>query len=328
VLVECANTLSLRTYDLTSALWSVDGVENATFVCDGDTVFYGPARTMAGTQRYLLRLELSSGRLIGKVEVPLAEIVGTADDTLLLRLAERDDFSLRALDRRSLAELWRQPSHPGLRVAPSWQGRFVIADRYGVSIRCLEAATGECVWRCDLPSRSGVRGALSLALAGNRAIVITPDRQVFAVSLETGRLLGRGESPTAAAFAVTERRIFFKQPFALSEFDHEEMREVGRIEYRAEVEPLYRGLVPTVNALWLTEQTVIWTTAHGALMGVSRTVDSRSRRTVWVEEIPGALMPLGRAPVGYGDYLYYAALSGDLNGPFGLYCYEPVSGPA
>ena len=73
-----------------------------------------------------------------------------------------------------------------------------------------------------------------------------------------------------------------------------------------------------MNAFWLSEESVIWTTMHGALMAASRKPGPDGKRLTWCEEIPDALMPIAEPPIGHGDYLYLTRKGENPE----LYCYK------
>jgi hypothetical protein len=216
-------------------------------------------------------------------------------------------------------------------------GLYLVTEDLARTLVCLDAQTGEVHWTFQVPDDrppSGpmradrapfiVSGLPSVAVVGEEVLVLStsPTAPVRRLSLKTGELLAAARPPIWGVYVVTERSIFFKQAFALSEFDHREMREVDRLEYRAEVEPLYKGQDRMVCGMCLTEESVVWTTMQGALMGVSRKRGPDGRRVTWTDHV-GGLIPLGVPPVAFGDYLYYASRAGD-----GLRCYRSVHSTA
>ncbi len=209
--------------------------------------------------------------------------------------------------------LWSREATPGHVV--SGGDRLILSENFERRLVCIDAKTGAVIWQFEAPPQGAgdearrsqviAAGFPSVRVAGSRVVVITMNFRVFVLSVDSGKILDLGRPTFVGCYEVTESSIFFKQPFGLSEFDHRSLKEVDRVEYETAVAPLYRGMQPTVNAFCLTEESVVWTTMHGALMGVSRKPGPDGRRVTWCEEIPGALMPLAEAPVPHGDYLYY-----------------------
>jgi hypothetical protein len=235
------------------------------------------------------------------------------------------------VDRETWSVLWE---YPGIGKGASDRRRYLIDDELETVLRCVDARTGHVDWTFEVapeadrtafragqkqlvPIRSGFP---SVVAVGKRVIVVLDDSTVCSLDLETGRLLAKAKPPFPGIQLVTETSVFFLQAFGLSEFDHREMKEVERIEYRKEVESLYGKEHPYPCAFWLTKESVIWTTMNGVLIGVSRKVGKDGRRTVWSDRPEKALMPIGEFPLAYGDYLYRAEKGDRL----GLYCYRSM----
>lgn len=193
--------------------------------------------------------------------------------------------------------------------------QVLLSDNFERRLLCVDARTGAERWSFEATARGvgdvGRRsqimpaGLPSVTIVGDRVIVITLGGRVVVLALATGDVIAEALVPYAGCYAVTDTSIFFKQAFRMAEFDHRTMVEVDRLEYRADVEPLYGRNEPTVNAVCISDASVVWTTMHGALMAVSRKPGQSGKHTVWSELIPGALMPLGDAPVTYDRYLYF-----------------------
>jgi hypothetical protein len=335
VVLTSPSALALHDHSLAARKWSLGVLETADGFWEQDgRLYYGSTPKEIGGERQIIEVVLQTGQATTiEIGASVERFVGVNAVTVLMRFKDEGVYWLRARDRVQWRELWREQTHAEMSAAQSTDRRYFVPTQFGARLRCLDALTGACLWDFEPPGRDPSKKVLdqwnrigtgfpSVVVVGDRVIVTTLDCQVYALSVETGELLAHGRPPFRGAYQVTERSVFFKQAFGLSEFDHREMREVDRIEYRAEVEPLYRGTRPTANAFWLNKESVIWTTMHGALMGVSRKPEAGGRRRVWLEEIPGAIMPIAQSPVGYNGYLYYAAASNELDGPMGLYCYK------
>jgi hypothetical protein len=99
------------------------------------------------------------------------------------------------------------------------------------------------------------------------------------------------------------------------------MREVSNVDLRKEMEPLFKGNQPSINALLVSEDSIVWTTMYGMLMGLERTARSGEKRVGWVDSLQGSLMPLGVPPKAGAGYMYYAAISRKPGVKKGLVCY-------
>jgi outer membrane protein assembly factor BamB len=256
----------------------------------------------------------------------LNTLQATADAGAWFLLWKRE--GLVAMDDQA-HRLWLRASLPTHSVVAG--GLVLLTENLDRELVAVNRADGNEQWRFEAPAEgdgeSGRRSQVipaafpSVTVVGDRVIVLTMNFRVFVLSLATGEVIAQAKPAFPGWYVVTDRSIFFKQAFGLSEFDHRELKEVDRIQYRAEVEPLYKGQQVTVNAFCLSEQSVIWTTMHGALMGVSRKPGVDGRRATWCYEIPGGVMPLAEAPVAYGDYLYFTNKGQEPE----LLCFESAS---
>ncbi len=332
VVVGADERLILYDPELRSPIWEHPVPERASFVCTDDILLYGGVPWPK--EEHLVAFDLKTGAVRKTAPVPhYAFFVGLTGSTVAMRVKEAENqYAVCVFDRRTLKEIWRRPSHPELSHAPSAGERYLAPTKFGLSLQCLDAATGTCLWEFAppggdpkikpplQPNRIG-GGFPSVAVAGERVIVTTFQEEVFSLAVENGEQLAHGKPPFRGAYLVTATSMFFAQAYGLSEFDHHQMREVSRVEYRREVEPLYKGQPPTVNGFWLTEDSVIWTTMHGAFMGVGRTPEG-GKRVTWGSDVD-ALMPIGQSPLGHGDYLYYSVVARDRESPqSGLHCYR------
>jgi hypothetical protein len=267
----------------------------------------------------------------------LGLLMSLTTSTRLIRIFDREGKNPRlvSLDSDSLEQLWEA----------RWSGsatgtdeRYLIEDELATVLYCADARTGRVVWRFEFATvderaamRAGkarpvsiVQGYPSVVTPGDgRVIVILTDGHVCSLDLETGKLLAKARPPFLGIHLVTDASIFYLQPFGLSEFDHRTMKEVSRIEYRREVEPLYGKRAPLLAAFWITHESVIWTNVDGTLMGVSRQASANGRRKVWTDKPhPKAGTGFADFPLAYGDYFYFA----DMGDNLGLYCYRSAAG--
>jgi hypothetical protein len=96
------------------------------------------------------------------------------------------------------------------------------------------------------------------------------------------------------------------------------MKEVDRLEFKEELEAFHSGSRRMENAFCVTQDSIIWTMEYGTFLGVSREKGADGKRRIWVEEVPGALMPKAGPPIVNGLYLYYT----NMGEPLELLCYE------
>jgi hypothetical protein len=162
-----------------------------------------------------------------------------------------------------------------------------------------------------------------VVVVGERVLVYPMTGLVYILSLGDGTVLAEVRPPFQGLKLTTERSIFFMSSAGLSEFDHRDLREVDRIDYRECVEPLYKGNRPTVAGYTLTEESVIWCASHGALMGVSRRPGPDGRRATWVHEGLGS-PPIAATPLVFGDHLYWV----DHSPQYPLLCFRSVGAAA
>lgn len=153
-----------------------------------------------------------------------------------------------------------------------------------------------------------------------RVTVIVFDGRVFHLDRRTGEMVAQGRTPVLGSYQVTPESVFFANPFCFSEFDLMQMHEIHRLEYKDEVKPLYGKHVPTLNAFCFSDESIIWTAMHGALMGVSRENSARNR-TTWMETRENVLMPLAIPPLIWGGCMYFRQMAASEETPSGLICY-------
>jgi hypothetical protein len=310
VVVSQRGSLSLWTHDLKRELWG-RAVANeddwASLVLWDDLVLTRNARVLSWC-------ELATGREILSIEGPRGTIQSVTDSVVLLYVSE--DTAYHAIDRTGRV-LWRHSCGPWL--TRSSGESILIAEEFGRRLRCVRADTGSTAWLFETPPRSGlgsqqseiVIGGSGVAVVGSEVIVTLRDGRVLVLDLESGELLRAGESPGFGNFVVTREWLYLQQPYALSQYDYRSMAEVSRIEYEKEIAPLYRDQPATSNAFCLSERAVIWTTMHGAILGVGRD-STGEQRAVWSEELYGYLMPFAAPPVVYGNYLYYSPMGKEM----------------
>lgn len=142
-----------------------------------------------------------------------------------------------ALDRTTGKELWRYRNGSGndirsISAAPTVAGRLLLAsDLHGASFFAVDRFTGQEVWR--VKGAPGYVGPHESPVAvGDVAYLASNDTYVYAVELQTGRVIWKTKTPASNhAFAVCGERIFVTWQ-GLSVLD----RRTGRTIYQSDEE--------------------------------------------------------------------------------------------
>lgn len=252
------------------------------------------------------KVSLATGATLEAVRIgdSLPGVAAVVAEGVIVRL---DDWVFRSVTWDG-ATAWQRRIKG--RVVAEHSGLLFFVEDQGRRASCVAIESGETVWSWAPAGavKAGARictGFPGLVALDSGVLVRLWDGRMFLLGVSDGREIIAGHEREAGAFLVDSSSVFFKHPFGLVEFDYTQMREVRRIDYRIDVEPLYGGNAPTVNAFCLTEESVIWTTMHGVLMGVSRRPGPDGKRVTWKYEVPGAIMPIAEPPVAWGDYLYF-----------------------
>ena len=321
IVVTRRGTIGLFSTDLATELWSheVVGWSNDD-IAIGDEVWYGVV------DRHVHCFSLRNGELIDSFDYDGGRIVGAEARTCIISRAEH----LQGVDW-SGQTLWNAEIAPsGLKA--HFGGRLYASalDPFRRALLCISALTGEVLWRATLPTEGTGDAAMMSGTVGpvaattDRVLVIPSDgRRLIVLAAESGEIESIERLPALPArghFVVTEKEVVLFHPFMLSFFDHREMKETRRLELRDEVQPLYGDHPPIAHAFCLAQNAVIWTTPHGAFMGIHLEPEPDGRRITWVEELPGALMPVVVPPVVHDGRMYYT----NMGEPLELMCY--VSG--
>jgi hypothetical protein len=323
LIISRRGLLSAHNHDLSLQIWEHVVFDWPTPKHFRDEVFVG------GQQRRILGFDKKSGQPTRSIEVPVDAFLFALSGSGPIMGDPRGDV-LEGFDWDG-KPLWR---HNFGGVIPT-AGISLVTGKLNESLIAVDEFSGDVLWRFSAPktgdrsSRDSTNhicaGYPGLVPIGERVLVTVLDGRVFSLDRRTGEVLSQGRTPVNGSFQVTPTSIFFAQPFCFSEFDHREMREVNRIEYRDEVQPLYGNHAPTLNAFCFSEEAVVWTTMHGALMGISREPCSPGKRTTWIEQKAHVLMPLAVPPLIWGNYMYFRQTSDSVEYPCGLLCYRGSS---
>jgi hypothetical protein len=300
---------------------------------EGSTALLGADR-----RGEIRRIDIQSGTTTMRGTIAQGSaIVGFTDKTLLVLVPlGRAGGELNAIDRDTLAPLWK---HTALSPQNASVGeRYLVQANVETILRCLDAATGEVLWQVDFSESrfSGtsreplriVQGYPSVVVVGQRVLVVMNDTRIVVLATDSGEVLDvvcpgiaappRQKSPM---HLITKTSIFYLHAFGMVEFDHQSMKAVSEVEFRADVEPHYAkaGGSPYPCAFWVSSESVIWTNMSGLLIGVSRKLGRNGVRTVWADWMPGALVPVAQFPLAFKQYIYFAEY-GEKR--VGLRCYK------
>ena len=256
-------------------------------------------------------------------------VAWTGERSLVRNLEDR---TLQCFDGEGRL-LWRRPADNSTLVrAP---GRLLSTAGISTRVVCIDAESGEDVWTREVPSGSArvpsmetnslAQAPDALTVHADRVVAVTIDRRVLALSLDSGELLGCEAPPLAGWFCVHGSTMYFHDPGSLSEFDVFELRETRRTDVLQAVKPLYGNRPVTSLGFAVSRDSVVWTTASGMLMAVSREAAPDGSRVTWSTDIGGA-QPAGTMPVLGDNHLYVSTFGAKP----ALVCFagEPSAGRA
>lgn len=327
--------LSYHEPGLSKRLWWIEGFDRASLIVSDGTLYFGPTRQYGGAPT-LLAVNIDSGRIEKQVGARIAETIGCSVETVLLRLSDKGDFSLIAVDRKTLEQRWHGAGHYGVLSAVSDGQRYIVALPDGKGLQCLDARTGAALWeflpppaerRTETAGPAMALGSLhsSVRMTGERTVAVTLDRRIFSIASDTGRVLQVGRVARGGLVVLTDVHVYVVEPARLSAFDHEQMRDVGSVEYPTEAATLYGARDQRLAGAVVTDECVVWTATHGALMGINRSAGPTGSRRTWTDAIPEAVMPIGRSPREQHGFLYFAPRFASFNDSPGLLCYRTAS---
>jgi hypothetical protein len=214
--------------------------------------------------------------------------------------------------------------------------RYIVVEK-GTKIHALDASSGKDLWQFEaeqtgdrgLQDRSNVltSGLPSVVDMDGQLLTIVGDGRVFKRDPSTGELIKQGQTPFRGPFQVTKESIFIfnKLVGEFTEYNHQLMQEVDRQDLKKEMQRLFRKELPTINSLLVSEESIIWTTMSGKIMGTERRSQPGKERLVWSDYLGPVLMPLGIPPRIGAGYMYYSAISLKPEVKKGLVCYQASS---
>ena len=326
VLIGRNNCLGFYTHGLEKELWSQNVPAQA-----GDLgIVTGPADSILHKLKTVVtQYELQTGTIKRSIETHSeASLVGSSEHNILLMSI--DDRVLVAFDW-SGKETWKW-KYQGYCNVLSTPETYVVVEM-GTKLHGIDAISGKDLWQFEA-EKTGDKGPQdhssnltpafpSVVMLNGQLMIIVGDGRVFKRDLTTGELIKTGQTPFRGPFQVSEESVFILNKFecAFTEFNHLLMEEVNREDLKKELEQLFEGRNPLINALLVTEESLIWTTMEGTFMGLERQAKQGKRRLAWKDSL-GVLMPIGVSPKASNGYMYYRAISLRVEVRIGLVCYR------
>ncbi len=328
VLVSHNDYIGLYGYDLKNPRWfhKPIGAKGALGIAIGPsgTLLHKPEGSI------LTQYKIATGEVVRSIETRTkADLVGSSDYNFLLHSI--DGKTLTALDWSGV-ETWQWKYHLYCDFLSTPES-YVVVDT-GTKLHVLDAPSGKEVWQFEaeqtgdkgLRDRSNVLtpGFPSLVAFDGQLMTIYGDGRIFKRHLSTGEVINTGQTPFRGAYQVSGESVFIlnQSTCEFAEYNHRLMKEVSRQGLRQEMQQLFQGRLPTINALLVSEDSILWTTMYGMLMGLERHAKPGRRRIGWVDSLEGAVMPIGVPPKATAEYMYYSAISIKSEVRKGLVCYQ------
>lgn len=325
VLVRRPGSLGVHSPGLQKVLWmhTIPGASGAV---------PGPAETILikPETSTITQYEVRTGAIRRSIETRSAAIlIGSNERSFLLN--SLDEKMLVAFDWSS-QEAWRW-QYDGYCNVLCLSDRYIVVEK-GTKIHALDASSGKNLWNFEADQtgdrgpqdRSNVltTGFPSVVDMEGQLLTIVGDGRVFKRDSATGELIKRGQTPFRGPYQVTKESIliFNKVAGEFTEYNHHLMQEVDRQDLKKEMQRLFQKESPTTNALLVTEESIIWTTMAGTLMGTERHPQPGKERCVWSDHLGPVLMPIAVPPKAGAGYMYYSAISLEPKVKKGLVCYQ------
>jgi hypothetical protein len=185
--------------------------------------------------------------------------------------------------------------------------RMFLVEAVGCRLVCLDSMTGAEKWDLRAPEERRqptdwlLAGFPSVAVVGERLILIGRDGRVQLVEPGTGTITATTMPRHVGSFLVSESAVYFFSRSGWSALDVSTLTETAQQEYGTDVVQVQGGVLPA--AYWISDESVLWTTLSGQVMGVSRYPDERGKRIWWSDDLKSTLA-IGEPPVHESGYLY------------------------
>lgn len=290
VYVSRKGRLSLYAHGLLEETWHRETWGDLRGV--GRDIVCGPAESLV--RRYDPRGEMLA-------EVHVSGSLHAADEACVVTWTEGE----LVVTEWSGRVRWRRSSLPN-HVLLDGERTFLV-DEIGCRLVCLDSTSGADKWELRAPEERKqptdwfLAGFPSIAIVRGHLIVIGRDGRVQVVDRETGAIKAMVMPPYIGSFLVSETSVYFFRLSGWSELDLTTLRETARQEYDAEVAHMQGRVLPA--AYWISEESVLWTTLGGQVMGVSRFPDESGKRVWWSDDLKSTLA-IAEPPVHEGGYLY------------------------
>jgi outer membrane protein assembly factor BamB len=335
VLISRNNYLGFFSHDLQQELWSYE--TPGAMGCLG--LAAGPAQTILHKPKtsVVTQYEIKSGKIKRLVETHAqADLVDSSEHGFLLQSTEEDTLLAFDWSGKNIWK-WKYKGYCAFLASPgqlSTPHHYVVVET-GTKLHVFDAVSGKDLWQFE-GEKTGDKGpqdrsnfltpAFPSVVAMDRQLMTTlNDGRIFKRDLSTGELIKAGQIPFHGAYQVSPQSLFVLNHSSgqFTEYDHVSMKEVKREDLTKQLQELFQGLAPHINALLVMEESILWTTMYGTLMGVERHAGQGKKRVGWRDPLgKNVLMPIGVPPKAHVVYMYYSAVSMKPGAARGLVCYE------
>jgi hypothetical protein len=280
VLVSHNNYIGLYSHGLEHVRWFHEppGARGSLglFLGSSNSILHKPEGSV------LTQYKVDTGAFVRSIETQAKDgLVGASDHNFLLMSIEEQ--TLMAFDwSGKLAWRWKYDAFCDLVSTPE---SYVVVEK-GTRLHVLDAFSGKNLWKFEaeltgdkgLQDRSNrlVSGFPSVVALDDQLMIVLGDGRIFKLDLRTGEVIKTGHTPFRGPYQVGRQSVFIlsQQSCRFAEYNHVLMREVSNVDLRKEMEPLFKGNQPSINALLVSEDSIVWTTMYGMLMGLERTASS------------------------------------------------------
>jgi outer membrane protein assembly factor BamB len=315
-------TLSLLTSDLASEQWSTAIDEVSSFAVTDSRVWYPEAYERASSHVRTFNRTSGKEETATRVEFRGGLIRAVADCKIAV-VANPDRRELVGCEMESGNVRWSIPFHA--RGAVAIGSRVVVTSADLRLVPCLDAASGKEVWRFAVP-RAHEYSRLSptegvTVVAADEIVLALDDGPLFRLDAGLGEVTaGREVQGRPGAIHVTETEAIYLWLDGVVAIDHRTMQETWRLMFPDDVAALYGRRPPSVCGAHVASHSAVWTTTHGVVMAAGW--DANGRVSVWHDELPGAVFPLGEGPTVHAGHVYVSPVGGMIGGC----CYRSVHG--
>jgi hypothetical protein len=327
VLISRNNYLGFYSHDLQHEIWSHEtpGSQGALGLVVGpeETILHKPESSV------VTQYEIKTGVVKRSWDChSAATLVGASNHGfLLMSVADR---ALLAFDW-SAKNVWTWKHEKTCDILAT-QNAYVIVDGE-TKLHVLEAGSGRELWMFEA-EKTGDKGprdnsnvltpAFPSVVELNKHLMLRyGDGRVFKFELSTGELIKHGRTPVRGAYQVSRDTIFILDQIAgdFAEYNHLLMEEVRRENLHKEIAHMFKKELVMINALLVTEESIIWTTMYGTLMGLERYAKPGKKRVGWQDPLGNVPMSIGVPPKALGRYMYFSVMPFKRELKKGVFCW-------